>query len=429
MLQKAKLIICVDRDNDLYEKVKISGPVIGREANLAAATKLALQDPTDTDANSMFEAIKTYDELRTELNVEIATLTGSRKLGYTADKEISEQLEQVIAQFPAESCIFISDGASDEEMLPIIRSRLKIDSVKIVVMKQAKELEKTYFVILEKLKEPYYARLIFGVPAVILLMFAASSYFGLGWQPVAFVIGLYLVVKSLGIEEIIAHSLSDFRFSIEKISSIMFVAAVPLVIISLLIGFQTYTKLTSESDVTSLAYKTELITQDKIITKTIQTMLVPLLLTVLLVNIGKLIDALNERKRIEVVQYGTYLINVVLLFLILFTAADWIVNETTAEKLTFSDYTSFQDILITILGSVVIYFISLTIMRDIKIDIISRMKLENKEVLSEVGAYIGKIMGVDRKNASLVVQSHFGQKFSISLDSVASVGEKVVVRQ
>ncbi len=66
-------------------------------------------------------------------------------------------------------------------------------------------------------------------------------------------------------------------------------------------------------------------------------------------------------------------------------------------------------------------------MKKMKLDIISRMKLENKEVLSEVGSYVGKIIGVDPQNSVLVVQSPFGQKFNLSIDSVSSIGEKVVV--
>src|SRR3989338_7057631 len=107
--KKNKLVLCIDRDNDLYEKAKISGPIIGREANLDAATKLALADPTETDANTIFRSIQIYDSMKEEGTVQVVTLTGSASLGYTADKEISAQLERVLSDFPADSCIFVSD--------------------------------------------------------------------------------------------------------------------------------------------------------------------------------------------------------------------------------------------------------------------------------------------------------------------------------
>src|SRR3989338_6309260 len=89
--KKNKLVLCIDRDNDLYEKAKISGPIIGREANLDAAIRLALADPTETDANTIFRAIGIYDSLYADAGVQLATLTGSASLGYQADKEISAQ--------------------------------------------------------------------------------------------------------------------------------------------------------------------------------------------------------------------------------------------------------------------------------------------------------------------------------------------------
>ena len=57
------LILVVDVDNDLYRKTRIGGPLIGRVQNLNGATQLSLADPEDTDANTMFQAVKIYDEL------------------------------------------------------------------------------------------------------------------------------------------------------------------------------------------------------------------------------------------------------------------------------------------------------------------------------------------------------------------------------
>ncbi|MEE8181168.1 MAG: DUF373 family protein, partial [Nitrosopumilaceae archaeon] len=57
------LIICIDRDNDVGEKANIATPVVGRDACIEAAQRLALEDPEDADSNSIFSAIKTYEDL------------------------------------------------------------------------------------------------------------------------------------------------------------------------------------------------------------------------------------------------------------------------------------------------------------------------------------------------------------------------------
>jgi len=410
MIKKPILVLCIDRDNDLYEKVKISGPIVGREANLAAASKLALADPEETDANAIFKAINIFDDLSKEHKAEIATLTGSRRLGYEADKEVAEQLEQVIASFRAESCVFVSDGLSDEEIIPIVRSRLKIDSVKIVVMKQAKELEQTYFVLLEKLKDPYYARLIFGIPAVIILMLSISSFLNFGWQPVGMVVGIYLILKGFGIEEQIFGLISGFQFNVERISLVVYLSAIPLLVISAWLGFQGFSNAHSQDfdSVKTAAF-------------VIRSVLVLLPWSLLLLVLGKIMDLYSEKKKVELPKYGLYAISIVLFWFIFSVASDWVLN-------TDMPYVSFGDFVAAILSSVLIAYLGIRLMRGIKIEAVLGLKLENKEVLSDVGAYVGKIIAIDRKNALMVIQSPFGHKFSLSLDRISSVGDKVLVR-
>ena len=63
VMKRPILVICVDRDNDLYEKAHVSGPLIGREKNLDGATRLALADPEDPDSNAIFYSIKLLDQI------------------------------------------------------------------------------------------------------------------------------------------------------------------------------------------------------------------------------------------------------------------------------------------------------------------------------------------------------------------------------
>jgi hypothetical protein len=67
-------------------------------------------------------------------------------------------------------------------------------------------------------------------------------------------------------------------------------------------------------------------------------------------------------------------------------------------------------------------------MKSVRANIAGSMKLENKEVLSQIGAYVGKIVGVDKKRGVLVVQTAFGQRINISLEDISGIGEKVFVK-
>lgn len=410
MIKKSILVLCIDRDNDLYEKAGISGPVIGREANLNAAMKLGLADPAETDTNAILRAIQLHDKMSKEYNVQIATLTGSPRLGFEADEALSEQLDRLLSEFPCESCVFVSDGASDETIMPIIRSRLKIDSVDIVVMKQAKELEKTYFVILEKLKEPYYARMIFGIPAMILLALALGSYFAVGWQPIAIVVALYLIARAFGIEDAATRLLSSFEFSVDRISVIAYILAVPFMAIAFWVGYQAY--LTSSAAGMDPA---------KTIAATMGSLFGVFPWAVMLLIAGRILDLLNEKRKIEVIKYGLYAILLVLFSMVLSVGAKWVVNDT-------APYVSFGDFLATILAAGAMGYVSMEIMRTFKRNSILSMKLENKEVLGTSGNYLGKVIGIDPRDGALAIRSALGQKFVIALESIERVGDKIIVQ-
>ncbi|VVB56617.1 Uncharacterised protein [uncultured archaeon] len=406
---KPKLVICVDRDNDLYEKAGISGPIIGREANLNAALALGLADPGETDTNAILKAISVYDHLSKNHSVQIATLTGSAKLGYAADEAVSTQLDRLLSQFPCDSCVFVSDGESDSSLLPIIQSRIKVDAVEIVVMKQAKELEKTYFVILEKLKEPYYARLIFGVPALLGLLFVISYTLGLGWYVPIGIISLYLLFKAFGFEEALGRMLSSFDFSAEKISLVVYLVAAPLILISFWSGYQS-----------AISYAAQTSNLAKIAAGSLRSVLVLLPWPILLLLAGRALDMLAEKRKVEIIKYGQYAVSTILFWLVFWAGAVWVVNDAPP-------YVSFDDFVVVILASVLMGFVSINLLRTIKRRVLLNLKLENKEVLGAAGNYVGKVMGLDPHEGTIAIKTALGQKMVVHLEDVERVGEKILL--
>ncbi|MEW6528798.1 MAG: DUF373 family protein [Candidatus Micrarchaeota archaeon] len=405
------LVLCIDRDNDLYEKAKIHGPFIGREDNIKAATKLALVDAEDSDVNAIFFAVKIFDEIKNEKNAVIATLTGNKILGHVADLEIAKQLDKVLEETSAERCIFISDGASDEEIIPIIKSRIKIDSVKVVVIKQAKELEKTYFVILEKLKDPYYSKIILGVPAILIFMFSIASLFGFGWQPIGIIVGLYLLGKGFGLDNYLSHILQEFRFSIDKTSWIAYIAAIALFAVSLFVMYQAYNKSIAEQ-----------IYNEKAFAYVLRSGLLIVPWAMLCILVGKAFDARSEKRKFVITMYGLYGSAIVLTTMMLKIGSDWTLNREPP-------YVTFSDFLTTILISIVVGYAVIQIIKIIREDVLSEMKLDGKEVIEEGGTYIGKVIGVDLKNSLIVVQTQFERKTNVALDDIVSIAEKVMIKR
>ena len=90
------LVICVDRDDDVGEKTGIATPVIGRDACIEAAQRLALEDPEDADSNAIFSAIKTYEDLVSKgYNAQVVTVTGVAGRGVQADEKIAAEIKLV----------------------------------------------------------------------------------------------------------------------------------------------------------------------------------------------------------------------------------------------------------------------------------------------------------------------------------------------
>jgi len=167
------LVLCVDRDNDIGSKTGIKTPVIGRDENLTAAAQLALKDPEESDANAIFGAVKTFDSLRAEARDEeyaIATIAGSEFGGVKADRVLRDELMSIRNQFQADGVILVTDGFSDEEVIPIVQSYLPIISVRRVVVKHSESIEESWAVFSRYVRkvvgDPYYARWILGTPGI-----------------------------------------------------------------------------------------------------------------------------------------------------------------------------------------------------------------------------------------------------------------------
>ncbi len=238
-MKKKVFVICVDRDNDLGRKAKVSGPVIGKERNLEAAQKLILADPSESDANTMFAALSKLEEAKKLYkNVEIATITGEGKIGLAADKEINRQLDIIEKEYLIDGWILITDGAEDSQVMPILQSRAKIISTEQVIIRQAQAVESTFYTIKEALKDPGIARLALGVPGILLLTF-----FFLGQQSIqviALIAGAYLLLKGFGIEDrifafarMVTGSLTDQRY----MSFVMYIAALLLPLVGIWIAY------------------------------------------------------------------------------------------------------------------------------------------------------------------------------------------------
>jgi putative membrane protein len=210
--QKRILILCVDRDGDLETKAGIKTPLMGRTANIDAAVSLALRDPEEPDANAMFEAVRLNDRLQNEKKpeetFEVATISGSELGGVGADRKLVAELNTILDSFSANEVILVTDGYSDEAVLPLVESRVPVSSVRRIVIKHSESIEETAALFSKYIRllmdDPRYSRIALGIPGLLLLIlgiFAVLNLVNYYLIAIILIFGGFMLLKGFGADK------------------------------------------------------------------------------------------------------------------------------------------------------------------------------------------------------------------------------------
>ncbi len=409
------LIICVDRDDDIGRKANVVGPVIGYDRNLETAQKLALADPTDTDVNALYAALK----MSNELGLEVVTLTGDDRVGIVSDRKIGKQLDDVMAQMKPETVVFVSDGLDDEQLIPIIQSRVKIDSVNRVVVRQSKELEKAYFKFANFMKEVMadaeLARLLFGLPGVILILLAVGGAQALSW--IMSVIGAYLIIKGFGWEQELFRKVGGFlkSLSVERISTLLYFIALVTFTLG---GAYAYQDL-QRSNLKFTDSQTSLNTVGLFILNSSSLNLVMTALGIAI--LARIIDDWKLKLFMQVRRYFVLAAFIMVIKIILESVANYVVNE----EFGFGNFIFSGTIVLLSLAM----WIKLTeyFFRP-EIKVISRLmrETEGREVANERGEKLGKVTKAVVEN--LEIKEVHTKKRVFQKKDIISFGDRIIVK-
>lgn len=152
---KRTLVLVVDRDDDFGVKGKVNTPVIGVQNCIDAATAFAIADPEDSDLNALYAAISVCLEIQEDGNdAEVALICGDQKVGHRSDLALVSQLEEVLDEVEPDGVVLVGDGAEDEFIYPIVSSRVHVDSVRKVYVKQAPGIEGSLYILTRMMSDP-----------------------------------------------------------------------------------------------------------------------------------------------------------------------------------------------------------------------------------------------------------------------------------
>ena len=243
------LVITVDRDNDLGVKAGIRGSVVGRRQVLTAALRLGIADPEESDTNAILGALHQHDLLAESAEpndaVEIVILTGDERVGIKSDRIIAQQFEDVIAEFQPDRGVLVTDGMEDESVLPILSSRLSIDHVEKIIVRQSKGIEGTYYYIAKAIEDPRWrARLLVPIAVFMMIlglgMILPNGIVILGAMPL--LVGVYLLFKGLGAEDRLERLMRDMRESADAaiLSSLLWAITGVAILLAVVEGYDTF---------------------------------------------------------------------------------------------------------------------------------------------------------------------------------------------
>ena len=245
------LVCCIDREGVLAAAGGVTPPVAGWEAVRSLVTDVGLEDPEATTVNCLLESLRVARDLRDSGDdAVVAVLSTAGASSAAPDRSVADQLDTLIDNYDPTGCLVVIGATEDERLLPVIESRLQVDGVDRVVVRQARDIESTYYLLKQFLADeelrttvlvPLGISLLL-VPALLLWFSATVALAGL-----AALLGLAVLYKGLGIDAYVAQlpEVSRELLYSGQVSVVTYVTAVGLLSVGLFSGGLAVTETTA----------------------------------------------------------------------------------------------------------------------------------------------------------------------------------------
>ncbi|MCO8246084.1 MULTISPECIES: DUF373 family protein [unclassified Haladaptatus] len=236
------LVVCVDRNDDIGRKTGLEMPVAGWEAVQALVTDVGLADPEDSSVNCLLEALRVARDLRDEDEESmVAVISGTADTRVGADRAVAAQLDDLIAEHDPDSTIIVIDSAEDERLVPIVESRVRVDAVDRVVVRQARDIESTYYLLKQFLADEELRQTVLVPTGIALIAFPVLLLrlgLAMATSAIAAVVGLFALYKGLAIGSYFRNLPGEARDALYsgRVSIVTYVVAVGLSLIGVFAG-------------------------------------------------------------------------------------------------------------------------------------------------------------------------------------------------
>lgn len=216
------LIICLDADDDIGKKTGLKTPIIGRDKLIEAGNKIALADPEEADANAIFAAVSNYDKLVSKGHeVQVAIVSGDFDDKILASKKMIDEIKEINNLFEPKSTYIVTDGFSDEDIIPVISANVPLKGIIRVIIKHSRSVEESYLVLGRYLKmlftDSRFKKYSLGIPGLILVLLPMLAYIGRILEALlllSIAIGASAFIRGFGLDKTIStlmHKILDIE--------------------------------------------------------------------------------------------------------------------------------------------------------------------------------------------------------------------------
>ncbi|PSQ47066.1 hypothetical protein BRD12_07830 [Halobacteriales archaeon SW_12_67_38] len=238
----SSLVVCIDRGAVIADAAGET-PVVGERAVRSLVTEVGLDDPEDSRVNCLLEGLRLARERRDEGEEPVLAAVSAPDESVDSDRAIAQQIDDLLAARSVESAVVVTDNAADERLVHVIESRVRVDGVSRVVVRQARDLESTYYLLKQFLADEQLRTTVL-VPIGLFLLAV----------PVL-VAGLFLLYKGLGVDDALAVLAGVVRDGLYtgRVSIVTTVVAAGLALVGIVAGVISATPLAAETSALTTA--------------------------------------------------------------------------------------------------------------------------------------------------------------------------------
>ncbi|HIJ13003.1 MAG TPA: DUF373 family protein [Halobacteriales archaeon] len=238
------LVVCLDvNEGGNRDSSEDSRYVVGQGEIEELVSIVGLEDPENSHVNCLLEALKVTKELeQAGEKVEVAVVSGrSGVILSETDNSLARQLDLLLEEVKPDSAILVIGSIEQERLIPILESRIRIDAVDRVIVRQIHDLESKYYLAKRFLADDELRSTILVPMGVVLTILPILSYLvdiRTTFAIITAIIGVFVLYKALDIDESIAIIPTKIREMLYsgRVSVVTYVVGVGLILVGVFIG-------------------------------------------------------------------------------------------------------------------------------------------------------------------------------------------------